>query len=227
LKIREIHKALFNTKLPNNFAGVDVFTTLKLTADKFNLNFKVFTRAPKTQDENKPPYVHFQTVESSSPGATDVNILLCYNKEKQHVMFIKDIEALTKFHTCPKCQTYLLSKSSFEDHKERFDKRVNKCDGKYHSDVNLKPSSLPYHPTLLQNSEYLRLYAEGKQDQYKFTRDCMCFDFETVENVINQPFSGKKEASTWDATLIRPLLHGQPDVMVKQRLSLCTEGNVV
>jgi hypothetical protein len=64
-KIREIHKTLFNTKLPNNFAGVDVFTTLKLEVDKFNLNFKVFTRAPKTQNDNKPPYVHFQTVESA------------------------------------------------------------------------------------------------------------------------------------------------------------------
>jgi hypothetical protein len=73
---------------------------------------------------------------------------------------------------------------------------------KYHSDVNLKPSSLPYHPALLQNSEYLRLYADGKQDQYEFTRDYICFDFEIVENVINQPFGGKKEASTWNATLI-------------------------
>jgi hypothetical protein len=87
-------------------------------------------------------------------------------------------------------------------YKEMFDKHVNKCDGKYHSSVNLKPSSLPYHPTLLQNSEYLKLYEEGKQDQYEFTRDYICFDFETVENIIKKPFGGTKEASTWNATLI-------------------------
>jgi hypothetical protein len=117
-------------------------------------------------------------------------------------MFIKDIKALTNFNICPKSKTYFLSKSTFKDHKERFDKHVDKCDGKYHFGVNIKLSSLPYHPTLPQNSEYLKLYKEGKQDQYEFTRDYICFDFETVENVINQSLGGKKEASTWNATLI-------------------------
>jgi hypothetical protein len=103
---------------------------------------------------------------------------------------------------CPKCKNYLLSKSSFEDHKERFDKYVKSCDGKFYSRINLKPSSLPYHPGLLQNNEYLRLFAGGKQAEYEFTKDYICYDFETVENIINKPFGGKKEASTWNATLI-------------------------
>jgi hypothetical protein len=102
-KIKQIHKEIFNTTIPKNFIGVDVLATLKLAADKFNLNFTVFTRDPKTQEDDKPPYVYFQAVESATPGATNANVLLCHNKEKQHTMFIKDIEALTNFHICPKC----------------------------------------------------------------------------------------------------------------------------
>jgi hypothetical protein len=143
-KIKVIYHTLFNAKLPNNFEGVDVFSTLKLAADKFNLTFTIFTREPKAQDNEKPPYVLFETIESSSSESTNINLLLCYNKQKQHTMFIKDLEALTNFHVCPKCKNYLLSKSSFEDHKERFDKHVKNCDGKFHSRINLKFHSRGY-----------------------------------------------------------------------------------
>jgi hypothetical protein len=75
------------------------------------------------------------------------NLLLVNGKDSkgakvQYIMYIKDVEALTKIHMCPRYNWVHHASDNGCYNKDRFKQHVDKCDGKRHSEVKLNDISL-------------------------------------------------------------------------------------
>jgi hypothetical protein len=141
---------LFEKPMTLPFAGVDAASTLLMVAKKYNFSFSLFKREPKFADDDTTPPVVFQDAITPPDLPTPpkhFNLLCCSSEVKQHVMFIKSIDDLAHFHICPHCKIYLLTRSSYNHHKERFNAHVAKCDGKFHP----RPKLELYNITLPSN----------------------------------------------------------------------------
>jgi 5'(3')-deoxyribonucleotidase len=125
--------------MPKNFKGVEVMSTLQKAVEKYNFTFTIFTRDPKLNVNDTPAYAHYETLLHPNPEVKTqhFNLLLCSNKGLQHIMYIKDLKALTSIHLCHKCKTYLLTKNSFNRHRDRFYAHADKCDGRFHPKIRL------------------------------------------------------------------------------------------
>ena len=112
---------------------------------------------------------------------TTYNALIYSKSQVLHIMFLKDAEKLTGLLVCPKCKSYVVR--GINNHK-RFEKHVNKCDGKFKKNYIAEKESLPYCPHILSNPVYE--YCLAHNLQFKPQQYYMTYDFETMEQVINE-----------------------------------------
>jgi hypothetical protein len=165
-------------------------STLELPKERFHLAYVLYTFNKKTKK-----FEQFGVGE----GGTVINLLVVPVKSVQHVMYIKDIEALTKLHICPKCKVYCLSASNNGNiRKPRFDKHVENCDGKFKSVLRLGKVAGPYIPHIFKNLLFAHLYAHGRTEEYVPLNQYIVYDFETVSKKKGEKFC---HAGTWDSTL--------------------------
>jgi hypothetical protein len=114
-------------------------------------------------------------------------------------MFIKDIEALTKLHICPKCHVYILTGHNNGNYrKDLFDKHVEKCDGTTKPKLCLRDVSIPYVPHIFKNPLYAFLLANGRENEYVPISNYITYDFETVNENVNEKYG---ENCNWDSKL--------------------------
>jgi hypothetical protein len=191
-RIKQQYQDLFGSPLPKPFNGIEMINTLEFAAKKYNLTFIIYTYS-------NSKYEQFLIIHKESTSRI-INLLLLSKNDQQHLMFIKDVEILTRLHICPKCHSYTLSAATHGGYKkDRFDAHVEKCDGKFHSKLTLQPVSKPYLPHIFKNPLYAYLLAHGRASEYKVLTNCMTYDFETVLKVVNQKFGS---GSNWDGQLI-------------------------
>ena len=168
----------------NHYEGTTM-EEMKLSAQKHKINVNI--------------YEYFGTEQSSShngvvTGLYDIseqwffdksykpfNALLYSKGQVLHIMYIKDAEKLTGLLVCPKCKSYIVR--GINNHK-RFEKHVNKCDGKFKKNFIAEKQSLPYCPHILLNPVYEYCLAHNLKFQPQ--QYYMTYDFETMENVINE-----------------------------------------
>jgi hypothetical protein len=147
-KLKKIYAELFGTKIPEKFTGVDMNKTLELAAEKYHKFFVIYH-----YDSGTKKYELAYNI-GKKPTYDTVNLLLVGAKNKQHLMYIKDIEAVTKLHICPKCKTYCLAATDKGNyHKERFEAHVDKCTGKFKPELCLPPVRTPYVPHIQKNPQ--------------------------------------------------------------------------
>jgi hypothetical protein len=190
-RLKQFYEVLVGHPLPQNFQGLELMSTLELARKGFHLAFALYTFNKETKK-----YEQFGVVGECG---VVVNLLVVPVKSGQHVMYIKDIEALTKLHVCPKCKVYCLSASNHGSYrKPRFDQHVENCDGKFKSELRLGKVARPYIPHIFKNPLYAYLYARGRTQEYIPINQYIVYDFETVAMKKGEKFG---HASTWDSTL--------------------------
>ena len=96
------------------------------------------------------------------------------------------IEALTNIHICPQCGSYI---HKGHEHMDRFNRHVDKCDGKFKKDFIPSREALPYCPHILNNPVYL--YCLSYELEWKPTIHYITYDFETMEQKIEKKVSDK------------------------------------
>ena len=116
-------------------------------------------------------------------------------------MYITDAEALTGIRICPFCKSYCYNPkvdrhlSRFEEHKIECEKRG----GKRIREVKLDNTQKPYAPHIQKQKIYQFLLARGLQQYFQPTRYYITFDFETLEDPVNESIT---DHTTLDANLV-------------------------
>jgi hypothetical protein len=122
--------------MPTDYKGEIIETMLQKSSDKYNTIFRIFTI-----DKNGSYEYDSKIVPSDSEDRElkISNVLLLSSDDsgdgvpgapEQHLMFIKDVEDLTKCHIYPKCHAYCLSACNNGNYrKDLFDKHISKCTG--------------------------------------------------------------------------------------------------
>jgi hypothetical protein len=192
-KVKQVYKEIFDEPMPKNFGGVEVISTLRKVQEKHNITFHLFTR------NSEKRYEEWQLLESQHENAKIVNLLFISSEDKQHLMYIKDLEGLTSFHICPKCKLYCQSNSGKHGHrhKELMDKHIEKCDGKFHTKLSLPKFAEPYDP-VMRNELWAYLFAHNRKEEYKPETNYLVFDIETVNGIVNESFG---KGSVLESTL--------------------------
>jgi hypothetical protein len=107
-------------------------------------------------------------------------------------MYIKNIEAVTRLHICPKCKIYCLAATDHGNyHKYRFEKHVEKCTGKFKPELILPTTRKPYVPHIQKNKIFAYLFAHDRINEYEPIRNYITFDFKTIEHRENKRISEK------------------------------------
>ncbi|KAA6359753.1 MAG: hypothetical protein EZS28_044720, partial [Streblomastix strix] len=106
--------------------------------------------------------------------------------EEIHAMFISDIDKIINGKLCPlNCQMIFNTKN--QNYKRDLARRLKYCQGpETAKQVKLDLLPKPYYPHISNNKLLQKLVATGQQDQLTPTLNYITFDFETVENIINE-----------------------------------------
>jgi hypothetical protein len=82
-----------------------------------------------------------------------------------HVVYIKDIQKYTNLHICPKCG-YIPPATHHESYnKERFEERVENCEGKIKRSLSLNEQSIPFIPHIQKNPVYSYLLVHNRRSE--------------------------------------------------------------
>jgi hypothetical protein len=163
-RLKELYKDMYKKPFPENFHGLEAFSTLRHASSEYDINFVVYNF-----DKSTNKYSQLAIIENKNDPENKkptYNVLLINNRNTQHLMFMKNVSILTHLHICPKCHIYHLSANNNGYYnKTRFDNHVRKCDGKFHSDLCLKEVAKPYAPHFFKNPLFAYLFAHilGRQ----------------------------------------------------------------
>jgi hypothetical protein len=165
---------------------------LQLAANKYKIDFIIFL----CNDTSKGEYEQHSVIKSNEHSQNVANLLLVYGKDidgikGQHVMYIKDVDALTKVHMCPKCYWIPSASDNGCYNKDRFKQHVDHCDGKRFSEVKLNEIAEPHAKYLMSNPLYAYLFAHGRINEYHFLSDYITFDFETMTKTTNNHYGSR------------------------------------
>jgi hypothetical protein len=154
-KLKKQYEELFGKKYSYDVSNLELNSTLELASKKYGLTFNIYSYSKEqnkyeleyTVGDNKKNKVNLLFVNT-----TDLN-----KNHIQHVMYIKNLDSLTKLHVCPKCQ-YIPPASDHNNYdKSRFEEHVKKCDGKLHKELSLNDVPTPYIPHI-QKTSFLHFY---------------------------------------------------------------------
>lgn len=99
------------------------------------------------------------------------------------MMYIIDPERLTNILICPKCRSYVVRNENRMG-KQRMEKHTEKCDDIFKKNYIPEKASLPYCPHILNNPLYE--YCLAHNLKFRPQMYYMTYDFETMEQVINE-----------------------------------------
>jgi hypothetical protein len=172
-RIKEQYFELYGDVMPEDYKGEVIEIILPEVSNLYNTIFKIFTinksgayeliktykpnRLEEEDEDEDTETLHIENKsdddESYEENETDAitekrkitNLLLLTDDENNwHLMFIKDVDNLTKCHVCPKCHEYCLSASNNRCYdKKLFDKHVASCTGRARADLRLYKVAVP------------------------------------------------------------------------------------
>ncbi len=158
-----------------NYEGTDVDNMKKSAKrNKMNVNFYEY-------DEEKKYYDIYEQWHFDDSFET-YSALMFTHKGYVHIMKITKPDKLTDILICHKCKSFVWRNSS--RNLTRFENHVKHCDGKFKKEVILDREPTPYCPHILNNPIYE--YCLAHNLQWKPTRFYATYDFETMEQIINE-----------------------------------------
>jgi hypothetical protein len=91
-------------------------------------------------------------------------------------MVITNIEKLIGLRFCPKCS---LGFRTSDHHRERFNKHLEICDGKFHKKLKRKPSVI-FAPQITKNKTLQYVLAHNILQSYKPIKSYITYDFKLI-----------------------------------------------
>ena len=162
----------------DNFDGMTT-DEMKESAKKNKINVNIFEYNEERDyyDIKEENQWHF---DDSYPT---FSALLFTSKDVFHIMYIKNVEKLTKLLVCPKCHTMVIRNDNRHG-EERMKKHVEHCMGVFTKKFKVEHISKPYCPHILDNDVYAYCLAHGLKWQPQTYY--MTYDFETMEQSVDQ-----------------------------------------
>ena len=184
-----------------DYEGFNTSTESEALAKFIGFNIDYYWVNPCINPGDEP---HYELVEQVIVNEEYEHIPLLripIGNNKFHIMLITDAEAMTGIRICPFCKSYCYN-PRLNHNLERFEKHKEECEkngGKIIREVKLDNVQKPYAPHIQKQKIYRFLLAHGLQDCFQPTRYYITFDFETLEDPVNEAIS---EHTTLDANLV-------------------------
>ena len=184
-----------------SYEGFNTTTESEAFARHFKMNIDYYWVNPCFTPEDEPHYELVEQVIVNESYDHYSFLRIPTGNNKFHIMYITDAEALTGIRICPFCKSYCYNPkvdkhlSRFEEHKIECEKRG----GKRFREVKLDNTQKPYAPHIQKQKIYKFLLAHGLQQYFQPTKYYITFDFETLEDPINESIT---DHTTLDANLV-------------------------
>lgn len=167
----------------SEYEGFDLTTGINEYCNFYKVNVNIY-------ECNKEHTYYYLTQEIKVNDKYELmSVLLVGLHGRAHAMLIKPdkVAVLTKFLFCPTCQQ-LIGKYSSKHGNKSFEKHVSVCDGSpLKKKCRLDLISQPYVPHIMKNNLYR--YCLAKNIEYVPVRYYITFDFETMEQKLNEKIS--------------------------------------
>jgi hypothetical protein len=189
-------KREFN-KFYNNEIDTKVYQGLSPTeeqrfCDEFNVSLRYYYT-----EKYKEVYDLVDSIKPKNPNKDTIimNLLrIPLPDNKFHVMLIRDVEKLTKLRVCPHCREYVFDSKNNKTNHTWFNKHIEECKkngGKLIKEVKLYHVQRPYAPHIQKQKIYEFLFANKLERYFKPTQYYITYDFESLENPIDEKISEK------------------------------------
>ncbi|KAA6404234.1 MAG: hypothetical protein EZS28_000254 [Streblomastix strix] len=179
-----------NKQLLEQYNGFNYVTDLEKYQQMFKLNVITYTCDEMKHKINPSDVEQFNKFDEHivDKDYLTVNVLLVPLSfvDEIHVMFISDIDKVINGKLCPlNCQMIFNIKN--QNYKRDLARHFKYCQGPQTSkQVKLDHLPKPYYPHISNNKLLQKLVATGQSDLLMPTLNYITFDFEIVENIINE-----------------------------------------
>ncbi|KAA6374789.1 MAG: hypothetical protein EZS28_029685 [Streblomastix strix] len=178
-----------NKQLLEQYKGFNQVTDLERYQQIFKLNVIIYTCDEMKHKTNRSGVEQFSKFEEHiiDKDYQTVNVLLIPLSlvDEIHAMFISDIDKVINGKLSPNnCQMIFNTKN--QNYKRDLARHLKYCQGaETAKQVKLDHLSKPYYPPISNNKLLLKLVTTGQQELLTPTLNYITFDFETVQNIIN------------------------------------------
>ncbi|KAA6378428.1 MAG: hypothetical protein EZS28_026046 [Streblomastix strix] len=179
-----------NKQLLEQYNGFNYVTDLQRYQQIFQLNVITYMYDEikhKTKNTDVEQFSKFEEYIIDKDYQT-VNVLLVplSHVDEIHAMYISDIDKVINGNLCPNnCQMIINTKN--QNYKRDLARHLKYCQGpETAKQVKLNHLPKPYYPHISNYKLLQKLVATGQQDQLTPTLNYITFDFETIENIINE-----------------------------------------
>ncbi|KAA6396517.1 MAG: hypothetical protein EZS28_007956 [Streblomastix strix] len=179
-----------NKQLLEQYNGFNYVTDLEKYQQIFKINVQTYTcddKVMKTRQDQPEQFSKFEEHIIDKDQQT-VNVLLVPLQlvDEIHAMYISDIDKVINGKLCPNnCQMIFNTKN--QHYKRDLARHLKYCQGpETAKQVKLDHLPKPYYPHISNNMLLQKLVATGQSDLLTPTLNYITFDFETVENIINE-----------------------------------------
>ncbi|KAA6375654.1 MAG: hypothetical protein EZS28_028820 [Streblomastix strix] len=179
-----------NKQLLEQYKGFNYVTDLERYQQLFKLNVITYTCDEMKHKINSRDVEQFSKFDEHiiDKDYQTVNVLLVPLSlvNEIHAMCISDIDKVINGKLCPNnCQMIFNIKN--QNYKRDLARHLKYCQRpETAKQVKLDNLPKPYYPYISNNKLLQKLVATGQQDQLTPTLNYITFDFETVENIINE-----------------------------------------
>ncbi|KAA6360654.1 MAG: hypothetical protein EZS28_043819, partial [Streblomastix strix] len=179
-----------NKQLLEQYKGFNQVTDLEKYQQIFKLNVITYTCDEVKQKTNRSDVEQFNKFEEHiiDKDYQTVNVLLVPLSlvEEIHAMYISDIDKVINGKLCPNnCQMIFNTKN--QHYKRDLARHLKYCQGiETAKQVKLDHLPKPYYPHISNNKLLQKLVATDQSDLLTPTLNYITFDFETVENIVNE-----------------------------------------
>ncbi|KAA6397142.1 MAG: hypothetical protein EZS28_007327 [Streblomastix strix] len=179
-----------NKQLLDSYKGFSLVTDLQRYQQLFKQNAITYTceeMKHKTKNTDVEQFNKFEDHIIDKDYQT-VNVLLVplSLEDEIHVMYIRDIDKVINGKHCP-CNCQMIFNTKNQNYKRDLARHLNYCQGpETAKQVKLDHLPKPYYPHISNNKLLQKLVATGQQELLSPTLNYVTFDFETVENIINE-----------------------------------------
>ena len=183
-----------------SYEGFNTATESEELAKFFKFNINYYWVNPCFTEEDKPCYELVEQVIIDESYKYIHLLRIPTGNNTFHIDRITNIEALAGIKICPHCNSYCYDPKK-NHNLSRFTKHMKECEangGKIIREVKLDNVAKPYAPHIQKQKIYAFLLAHGLAEYYRPTQNYITFDFETLEDPVNEELT---EHTTIDANL--------------------------
>ncbi|KAA6382352.1 MAG: hypothetical protein EZS28_022121 [Streblomastix strix] len=179
-----------NKQLLESYKGFNYVTDLEKYQQIFKLNVITYTcdeMKYKTKNTDVEQFSKFEEhIIDKDYLTTNVLLVPLSLVDEIHAMYISDIDKVINGKLCPNnCQMIFNTKN--QNYKRDLARHLKYCQGpETAKQVKLDHLPKPYYPHISNNKLLQKLVATGQSDLLTPTLNYITFDFETVENIINE-----------------------------------------